>query len=189
MAAPLVQTAARGGLGKLRVKRQKDQLAKAASLDLFYRLRGERMPVAHGDEDARVEAVRFAEVTLERAGLQFGQFANRRLTANRRVVLLDVPRATARNQPRQRGPRQAREREVNNVGVGKQVVKKRLDGLERIRPAQLKDDDGYRFLPQNPALRSGWAGVAQRMRGASQLRAISPARRIPAAPPAGLPFR
>jgi len=59
-----------------------------------------------------------------------------------------VARATARDQPRQRGPRQAREREIDDVGVGKQIVEEGFDRRERVRPAQLKNDDGNRLLVQ-----------------------------------------
>jgi hypothetical protein len=54
-----------------------------------------------------------------------------------------VPRSRARNQARQRLPRNARERKVDDIRIAKQIVKKRLDGLEGIRPAKLKKNHPY----------------------------------------------
>src|SRR5690349_15494651 len=54
----------------------------------------------------------------------------------------------ARNQLRQRLARDASEREIDNVGIAKKVVEEWLDGLQRIRPAQLKQHHTD-FLPHH----------------------------------------
>jgi hypothetical protein len=58
-----------------------------------------------------------------------------------------MPRARRRNQARQRLPRNARERKVDDIRIAKQIVEERFDGFEGIRPAKLKKNDPY-FAPR-----------------------------------------
>ena len=94
------------------------------------------MPIAHGHHHARHE--RFAEFRLQRPRLPRRHLADGRLAADFLIVLADFARAPRGNQPRQGLARQPRKREVDDVGVAKQVIEKRFDGVERVGPAQLK---------------------------------------------------
>ena len=54
-----------------------------------------------------------------------------------------VPRPRRGDQPRQRLPRNARERKVDDIRIAEKIVKERLDGVQGIRPTQLKKNDPY----------------------------------------------
>jgi hypothetical protein len=42
-----------------------------------------------------------------------------------------------------RPPEQKGKREINDIGVGKEIVKKRFNALERVGPAQLKENNPH----------------------------------------------
>ena len=102
------------------------------------------MPITHGDHDARVQV--FPKLALERRGLPLGEFAQGRFPSNASVVLADFVGPARRDQPRQGRASDARHRKINDVGVGEKIVKERLDGLERVGPAQLKQHHAHRPL-------------------------------------------
>jgi hypothetical protein len=49
-------------------------------------------------------------------------------------MLPHVPRARGRNQARQRLPRNARERKIDDIRIAEEIVEKRLDGLSESGP-------------------------------------------------------
>src|SRR5208282_801206 len=97
------------------------------------------MPVAHGHKTARVDSC-LLQPQLQSQRLLLGKPPDRRASPDRRVMVLYLPRACARNQFGQRFAPDAGEREVNNIGVAKQIKKKWLDGLQRVRPAKLEEN-------------------------------------------------
>jgi len=58
-------------------------------------------------------------------------------------MMLDLSGACAGDQLGQRSTADASEWEVNNIGVTKQIEKERLDGLQRVGPAQLEQNYAY----------------------------------------------
>jgi hypothetical protein len=89
LALPLVQTAARGDDGELRIQRQQHKRPDLMIEDLADSLLREWMPVTHGYENMRVQGI--AQLALQPAGLEFGQLADRRPATNLGIVLLDPP--------------------------------------------------------------------------------------------------
>ena len=75
---------------------------------------------------------------FERRRLALGEFQDGALAADFGVVMRHVSGAPRSDQARQRLARDARERKVDNIRIAEQIVEERLDGFERIRPAQLK---------------------------------------------------
>ena len=78
---PLIQAAARGGAGILRIERKQHDLIALGCPQMFNRFRGEGMPVAHGHEAAGVHAG-FRQLELQGAGLLFGKAPDGRASAD-----------------------------------------------------------------------------------------------------------
>ena len=133
---PLVQTAARSGLGILRIERQQHYPLGRVAFQQADRFLGEWVPIPHRHHHPRVEFR--PERRFQRCCLPRGVLQDRTPPADLRVVMLHVARPRGGDQLRQRLPRDPGEREIDDVRVAKQVVKERFDTLQRIRPAQLK---------------------------------------------------
>ena len=73
-------------------------------------------------------------------GLPLGVPPDRRTSANGRVVMLHLAGARGRNQLSQWFAPDAREREVDDIGVAEEVIKKGLDRFQRIGSAELKEN-------------------------------------------------
>jgi len=73
-----------------------------------------------------------------RSRLRLRQIDDGRAAANLGIVTAHFAGAVPRHQPGQWFPRQTGEREVDDVGVGEEVVKERLDRIQRVRSAQLE---------------------------------------------------
>src|SRR5579863_6464338 len=112
------------------------------------------MPVAHGDEASRVQSLT-SEFAFACARLPFGIRPDRRPYANGCVVVLDHPRASPCNQLCKRLGAKAGKREVNDIGIAEEVIKKRLDRFQRVGSAELKENYPYtpccaRHSPESP---------------------------------------
>ena len=100
---------------------------------------GERMPVAHGHNDTRVESA--AQFAFQRGGLPQGKFENRRAATDFRIMAAYVACARPGNQTRQGPPRDGGQGEIDDIRVAEEVVEKGLDGVDGIRATQLKQYD------------------------------------------------
>ena len=97
--------------------------------------------------------------------------ADRRASANGRVMMLHLARPRSGDEFGQGLTTDASEREVDNVGVAKEVVKKGFDRFQRVGSTELKENYPHtpccaRHFPQNPQN----AGNVLRMERASQWR-------------------
>src|ERR1039457_2840855 len=80
-------------------------------------------------------------------------------------MVLHLARARSRNQFGQRLTAYAGKREVNNIGVAKEVIQKRFDRFQRVGSTELKENYPHtpccaRHFPQNPqneAMYSEWS--------------------------------
>ena len=133
---PLVQAAAGGDTGILRVEGKQNQLVKGAALNLGHHLFGQWMPVAHGHEDTRGQG--FLQLLLQGGGLALRQLDDGGTPTDLGVALPHFGGAIARHQTRQGAARQPGQREVNDVGIGEQVVEEGLHGVEGVGAAELK---------------------------------------------------
>src|SRR5260370_15488562 len=134
---PFAEAASCGGKRKLRIERQKDKFVQRLAVDFRNSFLSQRVPVAHGDGHARVD--RRAESSSERARLTFGQHTDGRMSADSIVVMRHVLGAPSGNPPGERLPNDSSERTKGaDGGVAKKIVKKWLDGLAGVRPAELK---------------------------------------------------
>src|SRR5581483_8784057 len=104
------------------------------------RLARERMPVAHRDYAARVHA-RLAQLGFQRRRLLLGVPANGRSAADHFVMMRNFLRSRGRDQAREGPPPEAREGEINDVGIAEEVIEERLNRLERLRSAELEEHD------------------------------------------------
>src|SRR5579871_6551928 len=109
------------------------------------------MPVAHGYETVRVDTLA-AQFNLESPSLLLGVATDRRASANRRVVMLDFAGPGRRDQLCKRFAADSRKWEVDDIRIAKQVVKKRLNRLQSVRPAKLEEN--YPYTPVCPRHRT-----------------------------------
>ena len=141
---PLLQAAPAGGFRVLGIEREQNEMAEGVRSHLADRLFGHGVPVPHGHNHARVN--RLPQLSLQRGRLLPGQFTERRLSPDARVVSSHLLRALGGEKARQRRPGQPGEGEVDDVGVGKQVAQEGFDVLKRVWPSQLKKHDAHRAV-------------------------------------------
>ena len=141
----------RGGI--LRIKRQQNDAIRVPFRDVSSDGVGERMPVAHRDEDA----IFVAERSLKRNRLLFGFRQDRRPAANFRVNFLCHGRTPPGYQPRQKPS--DRRRHTQDHGIRKQVLQKRANGLGAIRSAEIVDNDGGPAHPRTAFIRRSTCSV------------------------------
>ncbi len=96
-----------------------------------------------------------AEFALQGPRLPFGIATDGRAAADGRIVMLHLAGPSRRDQFGQRLPSDTGKREVNNVGVAKEVVKKWFDRFQRVGSTELKENYPHtpccaRHFPQNP---------------------------------------
>ncbi len=96
----------------------------------------EWMPVAHRDYHTCVEFA--AQHGFQRFGLAARELQNRRFASDLGVVMRHMACAAHRDDLGQRLPRNLSEGKVDDIRIAKKVVEKRLDRLERVRSAELK---------------------------------------------------
>ena len=94
---PLIQARARCGGRILRIQRQEHHLVALRRSQLLDRLVGEGMPVAHGHETVRIDAL-IAQFRFQSASLLLGMAANWRASSDGGVVMLHFARAGGGNQ-------------------------------------------------------------------------------------------
>ena len=137
MAPPLVQAAAGGGRGILRIKRKQHDCLAASPVQGSNRLRRKGMPITHRHQTACIHALGL-QALLQRRRLLLGEPADGRASANHCIVMVHLLGPRDRDQLSQRLAPQLGKRKINNVRIAKQVEQKRFDRLQRFRPAQLK---------------------------------------------------
>src|SRR5215475_1955347 len=126
MPIPLVQTATDRRARIVGVKREQHDLVTTRSLQSFHRFGSKGMPVAHRDKTTGADAIT-VERGFQSPRLTFRETPDRGTAADHRIVMFDFFGAGGRDQLRKRTPPDAGEREVDDVGIAKQVIKKRLD--------------------------------------------------------------
>src|ERR1035438_187834 len=128
---PFVQAAPRRGGGVLRIQGQQNHLATLRSSQFCDGFAGKGMPVAHGNETARIKSLT-DQLGLESPCLLLGEAANGRPSADGGVVVLNFTGARGRNQFGQSFATEACKREVDDVGIAEKVKKKRFYRSQRI---------------------------------------------------------
>ena len=146
---PFPDTGAGRRLRIVRIQREEHNLLDAGGEERIDRLVGHRMPVPHGDHhpDVKIGAQR----PFQGRGLPPCQIQNRRPFADPCVVLLHAGGAAPRNGPRQRAPEEKCQREVDDIGIAKQVVEKRFHRRKRIGASELQEHDAHRFVRSHAA--------------------------------------
>jgi hypothetical protein len=123
----------------MRIERQQNERIE---LMRTYRIDGglgERVPVTHGDEAARIEIAR--ERLFESARLKFREPADGRLATDGIVVFANDAGAATGDPARQGTSRKPTAEEINNVRIAEKIVEERLDRLGRVGPAELEKND------------------------------------------------
>ncbi len=128
----------------MRIERQQHHFIASSPLQLGYSLRREWMPIAHRHETTSVDSLCFKR-SFKGARLTFRKAPDGRAAPDYRIMVLDFFSAGGGDQLGERTAPDAGEREVNDVRVAKQVIKKRLDGFQRVGSAQLEQN-----YPQTP---------------------------------------
>src|SRR5208282_4720445 len=151
---PLIQAAARGGRGILRIQRQQNHLVELRGPELCNGFAGEGMPVAHCDKATGVESLT-DQLRFQSLRLPLGETPDGRSSADSRVVMLHFTGARGRNQFGQWFATQAGKREIDDVGITEKIKKERLYRSQRIRPAELKQNNPHtpccaRHPPDSP---------------------------------------
>jgi len=141
---PLFETAERGGIGIVRIKRKKDEFVETPLLfDFGCGVLSEGLPVAHGGDGDGID-VRFKRFYKTDA-LAFGENANGRAAANLSVALGDRDAAFFGDKTGERAANEIDRAEGDDVRVEKEIAEKGLDGAEGIGAAELEEDDADAF--------------------------------------------
>ncbi len=138
---PFAEAAARCRLRMLGIQRRQNQLAKTFRLDSLDGFLRRRVSVTHGHRNARVEGLS----QPIGARLPLIQLRHARPAADARVALLHLSPPAGGDQASQGRPRQPRQWEVDDVGVGEGVEQERLDSVKRIGSPRWK-----RTTPSGP---------------------------------------
>lgn len=102
------------------------------------------MPIAHRDETTSVDSLCF-KCSFKGASLAFSEPPYRRTAPDHGIVVFNFSGAGGGDQFGERTAPDAGEREVDDVRVAKQVIKKRLDGFQRVGSSELEQN-----YPQTP---------------------------------------
>ncbi len=140
-AAEILDAAAGGGAGVMRVHRHDDRLLDPFGGQLAQHLLGPRLPVAHH----HVRPPLFSEALGDSRGLALRPFEQGRLAADLLVVAAHLPRAEKSDHTRERLLQQTAERQLDQVAIGEEVVEKGPDGLERVGTAHVEQDESFGF--------------------------------------------
>ena len=138
-AAPFVEAAPGRGARILGIERQEHDFVAIRRAQLFDCFSREGMPVAHGHETVGVDAIG-PELLLERIGLLLGEAPDGRGSSDGGIVVLHFLGTRGGNQSRQGLASQAGKREINDIGVAKEIKKEGLNRLRRVRAAELKEN-------------------------------------------------
>jgi hypothetical protein len=95
------------------------------------------MPVTHRHHTVRIHSI-LDQPGFKCGRLLFGETANGGAAADSCIMLRRFLGARAGDQLGERTASDARKREVNNVGIAKEVIKKRFDRGQRIRSTELE---------------------------------------------------
>ena len=136
---PLVQARSRSGRGILGIQRQEHNFVALRLLQLLDCLVRERMPVPHRHKTPCFDPLA-AKFAFQSSCLPLRIPPDGRTATDRRVVMLDFACPRSRDQLGQRFTPDAGQREINNVGIAKEVVKKRLNRFQRVGSTELKEN-------------------------------------------------
>ena len=95
------------------------------------------MPVAHRDKTVRVDPLA-SELAFERSGLTLCIGPDWRSAPDDSIVMLHLARTGSRNQFGEGFPPDSGKREVDNVGIAEEVIKKRFDRFQLVGSPELK---------------------------------------------------
>ena len=156
--APGRERGRHGGGGELRVERQQHDPLRPKGGHAPRRLIAHRVPVAHGDGD--LDLAEIGKRLTQRRRLRLGLFEQRRTPADRAVDLAGLGAAPPRDQTREHPAH--RPRRADDGRVPEQIAQKGLDGIQRIRPAQIHENHRHAahwpFPPGHARTRSqSWA--------------------------------
>jgi len=144
-AAPLFETAERGGIGIMGIERQEDKLIETAGI--FKRcdsVFGKGLPVAHGSNGDRIN-VRL-KCLDEADALAFGENGDGGATANHGVASGDGGGAFFGDVTGERSANEIGWAEGDDVWVEEEIAEEGFDGVEGIGAAKLEEDDADAFL-------------------------------------------
>jgi hypothetical protein len=142
--SPFVEAAAGCGARILRVEREEYNFVALGGAELFNRLGGKGMPVAHGHETTCIHTIG-SEFVAQRASLLFGEAPDGRSSPDRLVVMLYFLGSSGGNQPGERLAADPGEWEIDDIWIAEQVKKKRLDRSWRVGAAKL--EQYYTYSP------------------------------------------
>ena len=144
-AAPFFQATERGGVGIVRVKREKDKFIEAVGFfDGGDGVFGERLPVAHRGDGDGIE-VR-ADSGDEFAALAFSEDGDGRAAADLAVTQSDGRSTFFGDIAGERAADEVKRAERDNVGVAEEVAEEGFHGGERVGAAELEEDDADAFF-------------------------------------------
>ena len=152
-AAPFLEAAERRGVGVMRIERKEDEFIKTlGALKDGNGILGERLPVAHGGHsdglDVRPNGFNEAHT------LALGENADRRTAADHAVALRDGHTALFGDVTGQRTADEIERAKRDDVRVGKKVAEEGFDIGERVRSAELEEDDADAFFGVSHGIRS-----------------------------------
>ena len=144
-AAPFLEAAERGGVGIVGIEREQDEFVEmAGGFEGGDGVFGERLPVAHGGDGYGID------VGLEGAdkagALAFGEDGDGRAAADHGVASGDGRRALFCDVAREGAADEIERAQGNDVGIEEEIAQEGFDGGERIRAAQLEEDDADAFF-------------------------------------------
>jgi hypothetical protein len=144
-AAPLFQAAERGGVGIVRIEREKNEFVEAAGpLQGGDGVFGERFPVAHGGDGNGIDIRR--DGLDEADALAFGEDGNGGAAADHGVTSGNRRSALFGDVARERAANEIEGAERDDVGVVEEVAEEGFDVGEGVGAAELEEDDADAFL-------------------------------------------
>lgn len=152
-ALPFFQATSRCRERIMRVEREENQFVESETLKFGDCFGGERMPVAHRDDDGSIEIGR--ERRGQGAGLAICEFDDGRAAANGLIMFADDLGTLSRDESCERFAGESGAHEVDDFGIAEKVIEERLDRGERVRAAQLEEYDADFFARWHSQKQSG----------------------------------
>jgi hypothetical protein len=122
----------------LRIEGQQDDTIGIPRFHIACRLRAERLPIAHGNESARVMALQCQRL-FQRTGLGLCFLKDGGAAANLGIDLASNRRSPSGDEPSQRLAHEPRQSQ--NCFVAEQIAQERLHRFRRIRSSKIEQDD------------------------------------------------
>ena len=139
---PFVDAGPGGGLRILRVEGKEQHALDPCIHQLRDGIFGEGSPIPHGNDHSCVDAR--PEGSLQSGSLALCVLQNRGPSADPAVHFSHFSSPRPRDQSRERLPEEERERKVDDVRITEEVLQEGFHAVERIRAAELQEDDSHR---------------------------------------------